>query len=97
MSLSTVCDHLPAWPLSGPAGVTSPHQWSEEASMLFRNHVENRALVAEVVATQDASEVKDELVGRRLTVYLVDTTEQDKDLWIHNILVNINSTLSSAA
>ncbi|XP_071359625.1 tudor domain-containing protein 7A isoform X5 [Trachinotus anak] len=78
------------------AGVTQ-HQWSEEASMLFRNHVEKRALVAHVESVQDVSDVKGELWDRRLTVYLVDTTLEDRDLWIHSILANIGSDLSSAA
>ncbi|XP_026214692.1 tudor domain-containing protein 7A isoform X2 [Anabas testudineus] len=78
------------------AGVTQ-HQWSEEACMLFRNHVEKRALVAHVESVQDVSEVKGELWERRLTVYLVDTTLEDRDLWIHNIMADIGGELSSAA
>ncbi|XP_040892353.1 tudor domain-containing protein 7A [Toxotes jaculatrix] len=78
------------------AGVTQ-HQWSEEASMLFRNHVEKRALVAQVESVQEMLEVKGELWERRLTVYLVDTELEDRDLWIHSIMANIGSQLSSAA
>nr|XP_046264610.1 tudor domain-containing protein 7A isoform X2 [Scatophagus argus] len=78
------------------AGVTQ-HQWSEEASMLFRNHVENRALVAQVESVQDMSEVKGEVWERRLTVYLVDTAVEDRDLWIHSIMADIGGELSSAA
>lgn len=65
--------------------------------MLFRNHVEKRALVAHVESVQDVSEVKGELWERRLTVYLVDTTLEDRDLWIHNIMADIGGELSSAA
>ncbi|KAM4584761.1 tudor domain-containing protein 7A [Odontesthes bonariensis] len=72
------------------------HQWSEEASMLFRNHVEKRALVAQVESVQDVSEVKGEPWKRRLTVYLVDTTLEDNDLWIHSIMADIGVELSSA-
>ncbi|KAM9363643.1 tudor domain-containing protein 7A [Symphorus nematophorus] len=75
------------------AGVTQ-HQWSEEASILFRNHVEDRALVAQVESVQELSEVKGELWERRLTVYLVDTTLEDRDLWIHTVMAG---DLSSAA
>ncbi|XP_059192805.1 tudor domain-containing protein 7B-like isoform X2 [Centropristis striata] len=75
------------------AGLTE-HQWSEEASMLFRNQVEGRALVAQV---ESVSEVKGEIVDRRLTVYLVDTTVEDRDLWIHSTMANIGGELSSAA
>ncbi|XP_044202265.1 tudor domain-containing protein 7A isoform X1 [Thunnus albacares] len=78
------------------AGVTQ-HQWSEEASMLFRNHVEKRALVAQVESVQDGSEVKGEVWERRLTVYLVDTGLEDRDLWIHSIMADIGGELSSAA
>ncbi|XP_038569830.1 tudor domain-containing protein 7A isoform X1 [Micropterus salmoides] len=78
------------------AGMTQ-HQWSEQASMLFRNHVEGRALVAQVESVQEVSEVKGEQWERRLTVYLVDTTLEDRDLWIHSIMADIGGELSSAA
>uniref|UniRef100_A0A8C3GCX2 Tudor domain containing 7 a n=1 Tax=Cyclopterus lumpus TaxID=8103 RepID=A0A8C3GCX2_CYCLU len=68
--------------------------WSEEASMLFRNHVENRALVAQVYSV---SEVTSQLWQSRLTVYLVDTTYEEKDLWIHSLMADISGELSSAA
>ncbi|KAM7009752.1 tudor domain-containing protein 7A-like [Tautogolabrus adspersus] len=76
------------------AGLTQT-QWTEEAAMLFRNHVEGRALVAQVESVQE--EVKGELGGRRLTVYLVDTTVQERDLWIHSIMADLGGELSSAA
>uniref|UniRef100_A0A3P8N9D7 Tudor domain containing 7 n=1 Tax=Astatotilapia calliptera TaxID=8154 RepID=A0A3P8N9D7_ASTCA len=75
------------------AGVTQ-HQWSEDSSMLFRNHVENRALVAVVDSVQDVSEVKGEPWERRLTVYLVDTTVDNQDLWIHTVITAIDVELS---
>ncbi|KAM3622695.1 uncharacterized protein V6R79_002113 [Siganus canaliculatus] len=78
------------------AGVTQ-RQWSEEASMLFRNHVEDRALVAQVESVQGLSEGDGEVWDRKLTVYLVDTAVEDKDLWIHNIMAGIGAHLSSAA
>lgn len=65
--------------------------------MLFRNHVEKRALVALVESVQDMSEAKCELWERRLTVYLVDTTLEDRDLWVHTIMADIGGELSSAA
>uniref|UniRef100_A0A3Q1ESJ4 Tudor domain containing 7 a n=1 Tax=Acanthochromis polyacanthus TaxID=80966 RepID=A0A3Q1ESJ4_9TELE len=77
------------------AGVAQ-QQWSEEASMLFRNHVEKRALVAQVESVQEMSEVKGELWACRLTVYLVDTTMEDRDLWIHSIMTDISGELASA-
>lgn len=65
--------------------------------MLFRNNVEGRALVAQVESVQELSEVKGELWERRMTVYLVDTEMEERDLWIHNIMADIDGELSSAA
>ena len=65
--------------------------------MLFRNHVEDRALVAQVESVQDVSQVKGQLWERKMTVYLVDTTLEDRDLWIHSIMADISGELSSAA
>ncbi|KAM4603890.1 tudor domain-containing protein 7A [Polymixia lowei] len=76
-------------------------QWSEEASMVFRNHVEKRALVAQVESVQEVSqtgsEVRGEIRERRLTVYLVDTSDEKDDVWIHDIMVDVASKLSAAA
>lgn len=63
--------------------------------MLFRSHVEKKALVAQVESVRDVSELKGELWERRLTVYLVDTSLKE-DLWIHSIMADIGD-LSSAA
>ncbi|KAM9792679.1 tudor domain-containing protein 7A [Neosynchiropus ocellatus] len=71
--------------------------WSEAASMLFRSHVEKKALVAQVESVQDLSEVKGEPWARKLTVFLVDTAVEDQDLWIHSIIHSIDSELTSAA
>ncbi|KAJ8271252.1 hypothetical protein COCON_G00101110 [Conger conger] len=63
------------------AGV-KPRQWSEEASIVFRNHVEKKPLVAQVESVLEAPQAWD----RRLLVYLVDTTRQDHDVWVHDIM-----------
>ncbi|XP_076585153.1 tudor domain-containing protein 7A [Chaetodon auriga] len=89
--------HLPFQAITAQLAGVTQHQWSEEACMLFRNHVEDRALVALVDSVQEVSEVTDELWERKLTVYLVDTALEDRDLWIHRIMVNIGSELSTAA
>ncbi|KAM9314809.1 tudor domain-containing protein 7A-like [Pholidichthys leucotaenia] len=68
------------------AGVTH-QQWSEEACERFRKYVEGRALVAQVVSVEDVSE--GENWDCRLVVYLVDTSD-DKDLWIHSLMEDIN-------
>ncbi|XP_077427664.1 tudor domain-containing protein 7A isoform X2 [Vanacampus margaritifer] len=72
-------------------------QWSEEASLVFRNHVEKQALVAQIESVQDESEAKEELWERKLTVYLVDTKVEDKDLWIHSLMADICNEQSSLA
>ncbi|XP_078021949.1 tudor domain-containing protein 7A [Epinephelus lanceolatus] len=88
---------LPFQAITAQLAGISQHQWSEEASMLFRNHVEERALVAQVESVPEVSDVKGKLWERKLTVYLVDTTMEDRDLWIHTIMADIDSELSSAA
>ena len=60
--------------------------------MVFRNHVEKRALVAQVESVHEGSEVKaglGEVSERRLTVFLVDTSEEENDVWIHNIMADL--------
>uniref|UniRef100_A0A673GYL3 Tudor domain-containing protein 7A-like n=1 Tax=Sinocyclocheilus rhinocerous TaxID=307959 RepID=A0A673GYL3_9TELE len=57
--------------------------WGEEASMVFRNHVEKKPLVAQIESVEEGEcpwECK-------ISVYLVDTTQEDNDIWIHNIMV----------
>ncbi|CAG11537.1 unnamed protein product, partial [Tetraodon nigroviridis] len=67
------------------AGVTR-RQWSDEASLLFRKHVEHRALVAKVERVLD---VKGHLWECRLLAYLVDTSMEDTDLWIHSLMADV--------
>uniref|UniRef100_A0A3B4EAP8 Uncharacterized protein n=1 Tax=Pygocentrus nattereri TaxID=42514 RepID=A0A3B4EAP8_PYGNA len=67
--------------------------WGEEASMVFRNHVERRPLVAQIESIQEGAQPWD----RRLSVYLVDTSADDSDLWIHNIMAEFMDELSRAA
>uniref|UniRef100_A0A3Q2ZNC6 Tudor domain containing 7 a n=1 Tax=Hippocampus comes TaxID=109280 RepID=A0A3Q2ZNC6_HIPCM len=70
-------------------------QWSEATSLVFRNHVEKQALVAQIENIQDESDVPEELWERKLTVYLVDTKVDDKDLWIHTLMGDMCSEPSS--
>lgn len=63
------------------AGV-KPRQWSEEAAIVFRNHVEKKPLVAQLEAVQEAAHPWD----RKLTVFLVDTSQEEKDIWVHDIM-----------
>ncbi|XP_038831804.1 tudor domain-containing protein 7B-like [Salvelinus namaycush] len=69
------------------AGV-KPRQWSEEASILFRNHVEKKPLVAQLEAVQEAHHPWD----RKLTVFLVDTSQEERDIWVHDIMVEFELT-----
>ncbi|XP_041840743.1 tudor domain-containing protein 7B isoform X2 [Melanotaenia boesemani] len=63
------------------AGV-KPRQWSEEASIVFRNHVEKKPLVAQLETVQEAANPWD----RKLTVFLVDTSQEERDIWVHDIM-----------
>ncbi|XP_055002441.1 tudor domain-containing protein 7 isoform X2 [Sorex araneus] len=58
------------------------HQWSEEASMVFRNHVEKKPLVALVQSVMENANPWD----RKAVVYLVDTSLPDIDIWIHDFM-----------
>lgn len=57
-------------------------QWSEEASMVFRNHVEKKALVALVQTVVEHTNPWD----RKVVLYLVDTSLPDTDTWIHDFM-----------
>ncbi|XP_014011837.2 tudor domain-containing protein 7B isoform X2 [Salmo salar] len=71
------------------AGV-KPRQWSEEASILFRNHVEKKPLVAQLEAVQEAHHPWD----RKLTVFLVDTSQEERDIWVHDIMAEFADELT---
>ncbi|XP_044898575.1 tudor domain-containing protein 7 isoform X2 [Felis catus] len=58
------------------------NQWSEEASMVFRNHVEKKPLVALVQTVIENANPWD----RKVVVYLVDTSLPDTDIWIHDFM-----------
>uniref|UniRef100_Q8NHU6-3 Isoform 3 of Tudor domain-containing protein 7 n=1 Tax=Homo sapiens TaxID=9606 RepID=Q8NHU6-3 len=58
------------------------NQWSEEASMVFRNHVEKKPLVALVQTVIENANPWD----RKVVVYLVDTSLPDTDTWIHDFM-----------
>ncbi|OBS59862.1 hypothetical protein A6R68_09012, partial [Neotoma lepida] len=57
-------------------------QWSEEASMVFRNHVEKKPLVALIQTVIEHTNPWD----RKVVVYLVDTSLPDTDTWIHDFM-----------
>ncbi|KAK3568005.1 hypothetical protein QTP86_028605 [Hemibagrus guttatus] len=74
------------------AGVKT-RQWTEEASIVFRNHVEKKAMVAQVESVQEAEQPWD----RKLTVYLVDTSQEDSDIWVHDLMAEFTEELTKAA
>uniref|UniRef100_A0A3B4AX73 Tudor domain-containing protein n=1 Tax=Periophthalmus magnuspinnatus TaxID=409849 RepID=A0A3B4AX73_9GOBI len=82
---------LPFQALTAQLAGVKQRQWSEEASMVFRNHVEKKALVAQLEAVQDASEPWE----RRLSVYLVDTSQEDQDVWVHDIMAEFTEEISN--
>uniref|UniRef100_A0A8C5H920 Tudor domain-containing protein 7B-like n=1 Tax=Gouania willdenowi TaxID=441366 RepID=A0A8C5H920_GOUWI len=73
------------------AGESTPKQWSEEASIVFRNHVEKKALVAQLEAVEEGANSWD----RKLTVFLVDTSQEEKDVWVHDIMAEFVDELSN--
>lgn len=76
--------------LVSPAGL-KPRQWSEEVSIVFRNHVEKKPLVAQLEAVQEATNPWD----RKLTVFLVDTSQEEKDIWVHDIMAEFAEELTN--
>lgn len=74
-----------------PSSGLKPRQWSEEASIVFRNHVEKKALVAQLEAVQEAPHPWD----RKLTVFLVDTSQEEKDIWVHDIMAEFADELTN--
>ncbi|KFQ47306.1 Tudor domain-containing protein 7, partial [Nestor notabilis] len=63
------------------AGVKS-QQWSEEASIVFRNLVEKKPLVAQIQAVNESTNSWD----RKIVTFLVDTSLPDTDIWIHDFV-----------
>uniref|UniRef100_A0A8C6STI8 Tudor domain-containing protein 7B n=1 Tax=Neogobius melanostomus TaxID=47308 RepID=A0A8C6STI8_9GOBI len=80
---------LPFQALTAQLAGVKQRQWSEEASIVFRNHVERKALVAQLDALQEAPEPWE----RRLTVFLVDTSQDEKDVWVHDIMADLNKVV----
>lgn len=79
--------------LSGIFTGVRSRQWSEEASIVFRNHVEKKAMVAQVESVQEAEQPWD----RKLAVYLVDTSQEDSDIWVHDLMAEFTEELTKAA
>uniref|UniRef100_A0A8C8EP99 HTH OST-type domain-containing protein n=1 Tax=Oncorhynchus tshawytscha TaxID=74940 RepID=A0A8C8EP99_ONCTS len=67
--------------------------WSEAATIVFRNHVEKKPLVAQVECVVEAELPWD----RKMIVYLVDTSREETDIWVHNIMADFPEEQSTAA
>lgn len=57
-------------------------QWSEEASIVFRNLVEKKPFVAQIQAVNDSTNSWD----RKIVTFLVDTSLPHIDTWIHDFV-----------
>ncbi|XP_004645269.1 tudor domain-containing protein 7 [Octodon degus] len=73
---------LPFQALTAQLAGVKCSQWSEEASMVFRNHVEKKPLVALIQEVIENPNPWD----RKVVVYLVDTSLPDTDTWIHDFM-----------
>ncbi|XP_034023995.1 tudor domain-containing protein 7B isoform X2 [Thalassophryne amazonica] len=82
---------LPFQAITAQLAGTKQKQWSEEASIVFRNHVEKKPLVAQLENIQEATHSWD----RKMTVFLADTSQEDKDIWMHDIMAEFADELSS--
>ncbi|XP_060092983.1 tudor domain-containing protein 7 isoform X2 [Heteronotia binoei] len=67
-------------------------QWSEEASVVFRNHVEKKALVAQLQTVVNGANPWD----RKVITYLVDTSLPETDIWIHDLMNQYHMEISKA-
>lgn len=67
-----------------------PRQWSEEASIVFRNHVEKKPLVAQLESVQEASQPWD----RKVVIFLVDTSQEERDIWLHDIMAELTDEMT---
>ncbi|NWS26544.1 TDRD7 protein, partial [Polioptila caerulea] len=63
------------------AGVKN-QQWSEEASIVFRNLVEKKPFVAQIQSVNDSTNSWD----RKIVTFLVDTSLPHIDVWIHDFV-----------
>ncbi|NWI84597.1 TDRD7 protein, partial [Pitta sordida] len=63
------------------AGVKN-QQWSEEASIVFRNLVEKKPFVAQIQAVNESPNSWD----RKIVTFLVDTSLPHIDTWIHDFV-----------
>ncbi|NXO03139.1 TDRD7 protein, partial [Rhinopomastus cyanomelas] len=63
------------------AGVKN-QQWSEKTSIVFRNLVEKKPFVAQIQSVTESTNPWD----RKIVAFLVDTSLQETDIWIHDFV-----------
>ncbi|XP_073691887.1 tudor domain-containing protein 7B [Garra rufa] len=84
---------LPFQAITAQLAGVKPRQWSEEASIVFRNHVEKKPLVAQLESVQEASQSWE----RKVVIYLVDTSQEERDIWLHDIMAEFTDEMSNVA
>ncbi|XP_030050306.1 tudor domain-containing protein 7 isoform X2 [Microcaecilia unicolor] len=84
--------HLPFQAIRAELAGVKCEQWSEEASIVFRNHVEKKPLVALINAVCESPNPWD----RKIVAYIVDTSLQDIDVWIHDLMSEYLAELSKS-
>ncbi|XP_016305618.1 tudor domain-containing protein 7B-like [Sinocyclocheilus anshuiensis] len=84
---------LPFQAITAQLAGVKPRQWSEEASIVFRNHVEKKPLVAQLESVQEASQPWD----CKVVIFLVDTSQEERDIWLHDIMAEFTDEMSNAA
>uniref|UniRef100_A0A8C1HSD0 Tudor domain containing 7 b n=1 Tax=Cyprinus carpio carpio TaxID=630221 RepID=A0A8C1HSD0_CYPCA len=80
---------LPFQAITAQLAGLKPRQWSEEASIVFRNHVEKKPLVGQLESVQEASQPWD----RKVVIYLVDTSQEERDIWLHDIMAEFTDEI----
>ncbi|XP_077085655.1 tudor domain-containing protein 7B isoform X2 [Siphateles boraxobius] len=84
---------LPFQAITAQLAGVKPRQWSEEASIVFRNHVEKKPLVAQLESVQEASQPWD----RKVVIFLVDTSQEERDIWLHDIMAELTDEMTNAS
>lgn len=84
---------LPFQAITAQLAGLKPRQWSEEASIVFRNHVEKKPLVAQLESVQEASQPWE----RKVMIYLVDTSQEERDIWLHDIMAEFTDEMTKTA
>lgn len=90
--LSDKFKQLPFQAVTAQLAGVKCEQWSEEASIVFRNHVEKKPLVALVQSVFESADPW----NRKVVAYVVDTSLPDTDLWIHSLMSEFLEGLSKS-